>query len=431
MNIIEIIEKKRDNYILNEEEITYFVNGYCNGSIKDYQASSLLMAICINGMNREETIFLTKAMLNSGKSLDLSSLSGIKVDKHSTGGVGDKTSLVLGPMCAACGLKFAKMSGRGLGHTGGTLDKLESIKGLSISLDEESFIKQVQNINLAIIGQNEQFTPADKKMYALRDVTGTIPSIPLIASSIMSKKLAAGAEIILLDVKYGDGAFMKTKEEALILAKTMIEIGEGLNRKVQAEITNMNEPLGNAIGNSLEVLEAIKTLKGKGPKDFEELCIHSGAKLLLMSGLYIDEMKAKSKMKSVLYDGSAYDYFIKMVSAQKGIIKENQVVFVDDKVYKKDVYTKECGYINSIKTKELGLLSCKLGAGRFTKEDIINLNAGIHLYKKVNDYINKDEVLLTLYGKEEIDENIIKEALNCFYISKEKIEKENLIYMTL
>lgn len=428
MNIITIIEKKRDGYALTKDEINYFIDGYCKNIIMDYQASALLMAICINGMNKEETLNLTKAILNSGVSLDLSEIPGIKVDKHSTGGVGDKTSLVLGPMLASCGLEFAKMSGRGLGHTGGTLDKLESMEGFTISLDTETFINQVKDIHIAMIGQNEQFVLADKKLYALRDVTGTVPSIPLIASSIMSKKLAAGADVILLDVKYGDGAFMSTKESAIELAKVMIEIGEGMHRVVRAEITNMNEPLGNAIGNSLEVKEAIETLKGKGPKDLRELCIHSGSELLMMSKQCKSFEDAEKRMTTSLEDGSAYSYFLKMVKAQGGKIEKDEVVFKDEKVYIKNVYAKESGFVKSIKTKQLGLISCEIGAGRMRKEDDINSNAGLYIYKKIGDFIKEDELLCTIYADDEVSTFICDKVVDCFELSIDKVDKEALIY---
>lgn len=430
MNIISIIEKKRDGFTLTNKEIKYFIDAYCNEEIADYQASALLMAICIQGMNKEETHALTKAMLESGVCLDLKEIDGIKVDKHSTGGVGDKTSLVLGPMCAACGLEFAKMSGRGLGHTGGTLDKLESMQNFTISLSIKDFIDQVNDCHIAIIGQNKDFTPADKKLYALRDVTGTVPSIPLIASSIMSKKLASGADVILLDVKYGDGAFMKDAQSAIELAKTMIEIGEGFNKKVKAEISNMNEPLGYAIGNSLEVKEAIATLHNKGPKDLRDLCIHSGATLLAMSDVCsVDE--GKKRMEEVLENGLAYTCFLKMVQGQHGIIENNEVVFVHSPIYEMKVYSVQSGYVKAIKTKQLGLISCALGAGRMKKEDLIDMNSGIIITKKIGDYVSENELLATLYAHKLIDTHFIKDVLDCYCLSEEKVAKESLIYTTL
>lgn len=432
MNIIEIIEKKRDHQKLSNNEIEYFVNGYVNDEIKDYQASALLMAICINGLDMEELKSLTQAMLNSGDVMDLSDISGVKVDKHSTGGVGDKTSLALGPILAACGLEFAKMSGRGLSHTGGTLDKLEAIDGFQINLEKERFIKQVNDIHIAIIGQTGNLVPADKKLYALRDVTGTVPSIPLIASSIMSKKIAAGADIILLDVKYGDGAFMPDKESAEQLAKTMISIGEQFNKTIKAEITSMEEPLGNAIGNTLEVKEAIATLQGKGPSDFSELCIHSASTLLMIAKQASTELEAREKVENVIANGKAFQIFVDMVKAQNGNIEQ----IIDPNKMKQAKYiviikaNKE-GYINKIHTRQLGLLACELGAGRKRKEDSITHEVGFILHKKCCDYVNANDILCEVHTNTILDETFLNDIRSCFIVNENKKDKIPLIYKTI
>lgn len=432
MNIIEIIEKKRDKQALTKEEIHYFIDGYVQDEIKDYQASALLMAICIHGMNDEELIALTNAMIHSGDIIDLSRIEGIKVDKHSTGGVGDKTSLVIGPILAACGLAFAKMSGRGLSHTGGTLDKLEAIDGFQINISNDDFIKQVNDIHIAIISQTGNLVLADKKLYALRDVTGTVPSIPLIASSIMSKKLAAGADYILLDVKYGDGAFMATKEEAEVLARTMISIGESFHKSVKAEITSMEEPLGFAIGNTLEVKEAIDTLQGKGPKDFSELCIHSACTLLLMSNLVKTKEQAIELVEKVINDGSAFSKLVEMVKAQHGNI---EVILHPEKMkqslYKVNIYANAAGYINKIKARKLGLLACELGAGRKRKEDKILHEVGIVLHQKCGSYVNEKDVLCEVHTNKQLDQQWIEAITQCFIVETKKKEKASLIYKTI
>ena len=318
MRMVDIIEKKRDGFSLSKEEITFFIKGYTNGSIPDYQASALAMAIVLNGMDKEEIGDLTDAMMHSGEIIDLTSIKGMKVDKHSTGGVGDKTSLVLGPLVASCGAKLAKMSGRGLGHTGGTLDKMESIPGMRINLSEEEFIEQVNKIGMAIIGQTVKIDPADKKLYALRDVTATVESIPLISSSIMSKKLASGSDSILLDVKFGSGAFMKTIEKAKELARTMVDIGAYLNKDTRAIITDMEEPLGMAIGNALEVKEAISTLRGNGPKDLVDLVTYAGAIMLEQAKIVNSLEEGKRKIKQAIEDGSGFNKLLEFVSAQGG-----------------------------------------------------------------------------------------------------------------
>lgn len=432
MNIIEIIEKKRDHQKLSQDEIKYFVNGYVNDEIKDYQASALLMAICINGLDMDELKSLTQAMLNSGDVMDLSDISGIKVDKHSTGGVGDKTSLALGPILAACGLEFAKMSGRGLSHTGGTLDKLEAIDGFQINLEKERFIKQVNDIHIAIIGQTGNLVPADKKLYALRDVTGTVPSIPLIASSIMSKKLAAGADIILLDVKYGDGAFMPDKESAEQLAKTMISIGEQFNKVIKAEITSMEEPLGNAIGNTLEVKEAIATLQGKGPSDFSELCIHSACTLLMMANQASNVLEAREMVENVIANGSAFQKFVDMVKAQSGNIEQ---IYEPNKMKQSQfiipIKIDKRGYIDKIHTRQLGLIACELGAGRKCKEDTITHEVGMILHKKCCDYVSEGDILCEVHTNTVLDDALINAIRACFEVKDIKKEKTPLIYKTI
>ncbi len=317
MRMLDIILKKKEGKVLTEEELRFFITGYVKGEIPDYQVSSLLMAICFQGMNKEEIATLTELMEYSGETIDLTSIKGIKVDKHSTGGVGDKTSMVLGPLVASCGVKLAKMSGRGLGHTGGTLDKLESIPGMSISLTKERFIDQVNKIGMSIIGQTATIVPADKKLYALRDVTGTVESIPLIASSIMSKKLASGSDTILLDVKFGSGAFMKDLDSARELARTMVEIGDSLSRDTRAILTDMNQPLGCAIGNNLEVIEAVNTLKGKGPQDLVELCVKAGA-IMLEQAKVCSRANAEELLKNKIENGEAFEKLCQFVEAQGG-----------------------------------------------------------------------------------------------------------------
>ena len=393
MNIVEIINKKRVKCELTKEELAYAFNGYLNGNVKDYQMSSLLMAICINGMNKREIFDLVDIFIKSGDVLDLSSIPGIKVDKHSTGGVGDKVTLIIGPIVAACNAYVAKMSGRGLGHTGGTIDKLESIKGFNTSLSEEEFIKQVKEIGIAITGQTKNLCPMDKVIYALRDVTGTVASIPLIATSIMSKKIAGGADKILLDVKVGDGALMKTMEDAQNLANLMEEIGKFYHREVICEITDMNTPLGDNIGNSLEVIEAMDILKGK-KGHLRDLCIDVSSKMVSMAKeISID--KAKEEVLEVLENGSAYNKFIELVKAQGGDMSSLEV---SHKTI--DVKSNKKGTLSKIKALKLGELSLMLGAGRINKEDIIDHSVGIVLKKHLNDYVNIGDTLCTLYVKD-------------------------------
>lgn len=368
MRILDIIEKKKLGEQLTKEEISFWIKGLCSGDIPDYQTSALLMAIRLKGMNQEETVNLCQEMVHSGDILDLSDIDGIKADKHSTGGVGDKTSLVLGPLVASCGLKIAKMSGRGLGHTGGTLDKLESISGLNIFLSEDEFKKQVAEIGIAIVGQTGELVPADKKLYALRDVTATVDSIPLISSSIMSKKLAAGSDTILLDVKYGKGAFMHTVEDAKKLAKTMISIGKSLGKNTMAMITDMNAPLGRTIGNALEIKEAVLTLKGQGEESFTEFII-SAAKIMLMQGkITSDEAEADKMLRENIKNGKAFLKFKEMVRSQGGNVDQiDDLDLLPKSKHIEDMKSKEEGYISKINSEELGILSMKLGGGRKRK----------------------------------------------------------------
>lgn len=423
MRMVDLIIKKRDGYSLTKEEISFIIEGYCNNKIPDYQISSLLMAIFFKGLSNEETFYLCDAMINSGDIIDLSLINGLTVDKHSTGGVGDKTSLVVGPMVASLGLKMAKMSGRGLGHTGGTLDKLESIPGFMIDISNEDFIKQVNEIGVSIIGQKKNLAYADKLLYALRDVTGTVDQIGLIASSIMSKKIASGAKVISLDVKVGSGAFMKTKEDALKLAKLMVEIGKYFNKEVVAILTNMNEPLGNAVGNSLEVIEAINTLKGNGPKDFYELCLEFASHL---ASYEMDINVAREKIEENIKNGKALEKLAEMVKYQNG---DASYIYNPEKFSKAkyiEYYkAKESGYIINIDAYKIGLESMRLKAGRTNKDDLIDYEAGIILHKKVNDYVNKNDILLEIHHNlENVD---LKGFDDIFEYSNEMIKKELII----
>ncbi|AWX42860.1 Pyrimidine-nucleoside phosphorylase [Metamycoplasma cloacale] len=420
MRIIDIIDKKVHKEVLTKEEINFFITGYTNGTIPDYQASALLMAIRLNGMNDVETAYLTEAMMYSGDTLDWKYLGKTIADKHSTGGIGDKVSIALCPILSALGLTVAKMSGRGLGHTGGTLDKLESIKGYNFSVTDSEFRELVEKHNIAIVGQNEKLVPADKKIYALRDVTATVESIPLIASSIMSKKLATGSDCILLDVKCGNGAFMKDLEQAKKLGELMIAIGKQLNRKIAVEITNMEQPLGRTIGNKIEVLEAIDTLKGRGQTDFNEIIYSSGSTIIMLAGLANSEKDARLKIKEVIENGKAYNKFLEWISAQGGDIK----VFDDPKwlnpQYKYEIKSNAEGYLKINSAISFGLVAMKLGAGREKKEDNIDFEAGIYLNKVSNEYVNKGDVLFTMYSSKPIDVKLEKELLDSIEFSKEK-----------
>ena len=430
MRMVDLIIKKRQGGELTRDEIDFWIEGYVNGVIPDYQVSAMTMAILFKGMTEEEVINLTDLMEHSGDTLDLSNLKGVKVDKHSTGGVGDKTSLVLGPMVAACGATLAKLSGRGLGHTGGTLDKLESIPGLRIALSEKEFEEQVNHIGIAIAGQTQSLVPADKKMYALRDVTGTVESIPLIAASVMSKKLAAGTDAILLDVTLGNGAFMKDIDQARTLAKLMVKIGNGLNRDTRAILSNMNEPLGLAVGNALEVKEAIDALHGKGPEDLMELCYTSGSVMLVQAKVAKDEVEGRKMLEKVIRDGSAFTKFLEMVQAQGGdveyILHPERFEVAKNIV---PIYAKNRGYVKNIDALEIGLSSMTLGGGRETLDDVIDMAAGIMLVKKVGDEVNEGDVLCYLHSNKNVTliNRVAKKVLAAFEISKEKVEKPKVV----
>ena len=417
MRMVDLIAKKRDGQELTGKEIEWLVQGYTQGTIPDYQMSAWMMAVYLKGMTAQETAFLTAAMAKSGKELDLSAISGVKVDKHSTGGVGDKTTLIVGPIAAACGLCVAKMSGRGLGHTGGTLDKLESIPGLRVTMTQEQFLRQVNEIGLAVMGQSEHIAPADKKMYALRDVTATVSCIPLIASSIMSKKLAAGADCILLDVKVGSGAFMKTQREAEQLARCMVEIGRAHGKQTAALMTNMDVPLGACIGNSLEVEEAVDTLLGKGPADLIHECLMLSARLLMLAGKG-SLTECLQQAKSALESGKAFEKFLQMIRAQGGSTAhiEQGEPFLKA-AHCIDVRSPKTGYLTHMDAEKIGLAAMLLGAGREMKESVIDHAAGIRLLKKTGQYAEKGEVLAKFYlndiSKQENAQETYLQAL-CF-----------------
>lgn len=401
MRMYDIILKKRANLPLTDEEIRFVIDGYVKGEIPDYQVSALLMTIVFNGMNARELGTLTLAMAQSGNMVDLSNIDGITVDKHSTGGVGDKTTLIIAPLVAACGGKVAKMSGRGLGHTGGTIDKMESIPNLKVSLEQDAFINQVNKIGLAVIGQSEGLAPADKKLYALRDVTGTVDSIPLIASSVMSKKLASGAQAILLDVKVGSGAFMKNIEDARELAKAMVDIGKGNGRSIKAILTDMDRPLGHAIGNALEIREVIDTLKGHGPEDLTHECIIMAAHMLVLSHI-CDYETALSRVQEALDSGAALERLRMMIDAQDGdsrVIDDESLLAIGKFTY--DVTAPQDGYITHMNTEQCGIASVMLGAGRTVKDGPIDYSAGIVMHKKTGDAVRMGERIATLYASDE------------------------------
>lgn len=422
MNIIEIIEKKKDNKKLSELEINYVIDSYVKEMISDAQMSALLMAICINGLDEEETFYLTKAMINSGDTIDLSSITGIKVDKHSTGGVGDKTTLIVAPIVAACGVPVAKLSGRGLGHTGGTIDKLESIDGFCSALSSDDFIKQVKDIGIVDAEQTKKIVPADKKIYALRDVTGTTKSIPLIASSIMSKKIASGADKIVLDVKTGSGALITEFQESVKLAKLMVFIGKKYGKQTVAFVTDMNEPLGNAIGNGLEVKEAIKVLNAEGDKRLTEFCL-SLASSMISLGKEIPLEEAKKLSEKALYSKEALAKFKEFVKYQGGDV--NKIAISQNKF---NVYSSYEGYVHDIDEVKLALECLKMGAGRKNKGDKIKPGVGIVKFKSVGDYVQKGDVLVTVYY-EDIKADI-KTVENAFVLSS-KEQKENPILYTI
>lgn len=430
MRMYDIIDKKRLGGKLSKDEIEFFVNGYTKGEIPDYQVSALLMAICLNSMDAEETVNLTLTMAKSGDMLDLSAINGVKVDKHSSGGVGDKTTLIIAPMVACLGVPVAKMSGRGLGHTGGTIDKLESIPGFSTALDGDVFIKNVNTIKVAVAGQTANLAPADKKLYALRDVTATVSSIPLIAGSIMSKKLASGADVIVLDVKTGSGAFMKTVEDAVKLAETMTGIGNDAGRKTYAVITDMNQPLGRAVGNSLEVIEAVESLHGEGPKDLMEVVYSLASYMVYGAGKASSLEEARKKLEETITSGAALDKFAEFVKAQGG----------DDRyIYNTELFAKTAicepleapvdGYISAIRADEVGMASLIMGGGRETKESVIDHSVGIIVDRKIGDKVKKGEAIAYLYCNDETKlEAARKRLLEAYDFSSEPVAKNKIIY---
>ncbi|GIN60665.1 pyrimidine-nucleoside phosphorylase [Robertmurraya siralis] len=429
MRMVDLIEKKRDGKELTTEEIQFIIEGYTKGEIPDYQVSALTMAIYFQGMTEKERADLTLAMVRSGEQIDLSAIEGIKVDKHSTGGVGDTTTLVLGPLVASVGVPVAKMSGRGLGHTGGTIDKLESISGFHVEITKEEFIRLVNKNKLAVIGQSGNLTPADKKLYALRDVTATVDSIPLIASSIMSKKIAAGADAIVLDVKTGAGAFMKTIEDSRALAKAMVRIGNNVGRKTMAVISDMNQPLGFAIGNALEVKEAIDTLKGEGPEDLTELCLALGSQMVLLANKASNLQEAREKLQVVIENGTALEVFKTFLQSQGG---DSSVVDDPSKLpqakYIFELEAKEDGYVTEMVADEIGTAAMLLGAGRATKESNIDLAVGFILNKKIGDKVTKGQSLVTIYSNFE-DVSEVKEKLyRNIKVSPSKVDAPTLIY---
>ncbi len=429
MRMIDIIEKKRNGLELTKEEIYFAINGYTKGEIPDYQMSALAMAIYFQDMTTEERVHLTKAMVESGDQVDLSAIDGVKVDKHSTGGVGDTTTLVLAPLVASVGVPIAKMSGRGLGHTGGTVDKLESIQGFQVEIDSKEFIELVNKNKIAVVGQSGNLTPADKKLYALRDVTATVDSIPLIASSIMSKKIASGADAIVLDVKTGSGAFMKELEDAKELAHAMVQIGNGAGRKTVAVISDMNQPLGFAVGNALEVKEAIDTLKGEGPEDLYELCLTLGSRMVYLGKQAESIEQAREKLEEAIRSGKAIEKFKTFVAAQGG---DPSVVEYPSKLptasYTFEVKAKEDGVVSQIIADEIGIAASLLGAGRLTKESKIDLAVGLVLNKKIGDSVQKGESLVTIHSNREDVSEVVEKIENAYTISDQKVEKHPLIY---
>jgi pyrimidine-nucleoside phosphorylase len=430
MKMIDIIGKKRAGLELTTEEINFFVQNYTDGSIPDYQVSALLMAICFQKMNMRETSDLTMAMVNSGDILDLSNIEGIKVDKHSTGGVGDTTTLVLTPMVAALGIPVAKMSGRGLGHTGGTIDKLESFEGFSVEISEEQFIDNVNDNKIAIMGQTADLAPADKKLYALRDVTGTVENISLISASIMSKKIAAGADAIVLDVKIGDGAFMKSFEDAKELAQAMVSIGKSVNRNTVAVISDMDQPLGFAVGNALEVKEAIDTLNGVGPKDLLELCLTLGSNMVVLAKKAETVEEAREMLLKVIEDKSALNKLKEFIASQGG--NSNQVEnteLLPKAEYVIEVKSEVDGYVSKIDSEHIGLIAMELGAGRATKEDDIDLSVGIVLSKKRGEKVLKGDTLAFIHANNENKiEKSTRNIIESYHITKEKPKEIPLIY---
>ena len=429
MNMYDIIYKKREGKVLDKEEIEYFIDGYTNGKIPDYQASALLMAIFLRKMNKDETYTLTKAMRDSGDVVDLIGIKGVKVDKHSTGGVGDKTTLIVGPLAAACGVPIAKMSGRGLGFTGGTVDKMESIPGFKTTIEAENFIALVNRVGLSVIGQTAHIAPADKKLYALRDVTATVDNLSLITSSIMSKKLASGSDAIVLDVKCGNGAFMERFEDACELGSLMVEIGKADGKKTIAVITDMNQPLGLAVGNSLEVIEAIETLKGRGPKDITELSLQLASHMIYAGEKASTPEEGYEMARQALSSGAALQKLADFIEGQGGDsnVINDHTLFPQPTCFS-EIHSEVDGFIGEIEARAIGLASQHSGAGRATKEDTIDLSAGIMLFKKVADSVQKGDILATVYGNDQsrVDKGA-QEAAGAFHIQDSKPEESPLI----
>lgn len=426
MNILEIINKKVHNKKISQQEFDFAINSYISGQIKDYQMSSFLMSILLNGLDKKETYFLTKSFVESGEVLDLSSIKGPKVDKHSTGGVGDKVTLIIGPILAALNINVAKMSGKGLGHTGGTIDKLESIPGFNTVLTDKQFVNQIQKTHLSIIGQSKNLVPADKQIYALRDVTGTVDSIQLIASSIMSKKIATGADAILIDVKCGNGAFMKDLKSARALATELIEVGRKFKKNVHIHITNMSSPLGKMIGNKNEVLEAIKTLNLEGPKDLEEISVLSCVELMMLVNKKLTEKEAREKVYEVLRSKKALEKFYELVQNQGGDINLLKSAKFWQPKYKLEIKAEQEGFLETTSALIFGQVAVLLGAGRQFKEQALDYEAGIELKKQNNDFVKKNEVLFVLYSSNPIDEQL-KFELQKAYVIRQKPKKQKLI----
>jgi pyrimidine-nucleoside phosphorylase len=420
--MVELIVKKRNGLELTREELASIVNGYISGEIPDYQVSAFLMAVYFNGMSHNETADFTDIMMRSGDLIDLSDIDGVKVDKHSTGGVGDKTTLVLGPLVAAAGVPVAKMSGRGLGHTGGTLDKMESINGLSVDMTREEFIENVKKHNIAVCGQNADLVPADKELYSLRDVTGTVNNISLIASSIMSKKLACGADAIVIDIKVGYGSTIKRMDEAEELANMMIQIGSKMNKKVIAVFSSMRQPLGFSVGNALEIKEVIDTLNGNGPDDLVELCLELGSQMLVLGGAAKTRDGAVDILRGLIASGRGYEKFRELVSAQGGDVNViDNPELLPQAQFSYEYRSRESGYISELNALDIGMASVKLGAGRETKSSDIDMGAGIVLKKKIGDYVKKDEVLAVLYSNNDANFTKATENLdNAYKLKKEK-----------
>lgn len=429
MNMVDLIEKKKNGLELEDEELRWLIDGYVADRIPDYQISAFLMATCFTGLSKREVFTLTDSMRYSGDTIDLSTIKGIKVDKHSTGGVGDKTTLVVAPLAAACGIPIAKMSGRGLGFTGGTVDKMEAIPGFHTAMEPQEFLDQVNRIGMAVIGQTAHITPADKKLYALRDVTATVGNFGLIASSIMSKKLAAGSDAIVLDVKVGDGAFMENEEDAITLANLMVEIGNNAGKRTVAVISEMGQPLGHAVGNALEVIEAIETLKGNGPSDFTELVLTIAGIMICLGGKASSKEEGRALAEDALKSGKGLAKLAEFIEAQGGNpeVVNDYSIFPEHTV-EETIYANESGYMAAIKAKKIGVASQHTGAGRATKEDSIDLSSGIYLYKKVGDVVNKGDVIAKLYGNDTAEILAAKkEAEEAFTIKADKVDTPKMI----